>query len=487
MRQTTAKKRVRLEVCCHPARCTACTPKLCSPHTCLQMQRYYQTGIDDLKDHAALSASLAASSVQLVSLNVERCYYVQLDDDSVAFSKDEEARLLWLLSETFAPQQTSKASFLPSDAPGCILELGPRLTFATAFSSNAVSICAGCGLGKVSRLECSRRYLVRTEPALSMKQLAEEHALALHDRMTECVYGTPLESFTPGGSAAAIPAPVTTVPVIKEGRTALERASTEMGLGFDDADLDLYTKLFVEQLGRDPTDVECFDMGQSNSEHSRHWFFGGIIEIDGVAQKSSLFQMVKATLKGKRCNGNSIIAFHDNSSAIQGATVTALTPSSTSVSAPFQAFSEERHPILTAETHNFPCGIAPFPGAETGTGGRIRDVQATGRGAYVVAGVSAYCMGSLRIPGYDLPWEDSNAPLPSNLATPLQIQIQASNGASDYGNKFGEPVIAGFNRSFGMRLPSGERREWLKPIMFSAGEAAHPLSRPASSRVRTCV
>lgn len=127
------------------------------------------------------------------------------------------------------------------------------------------------------------------------------------------------------------------------------------------------------------------------------------------------------------------------------------------------------HPILTAETHNFPSAVAPFAGAETGTGGRLRDVMATGRGAYPIAGISSYCVGNLNIPEYDLPWEDKTFVYPSNLATPLQIQIEASDGASDYGNKYGEPVIHGFSRSFGQRLSNGERFEWVKPIMFSAG------------------
>ena len=127
------------------------------------------------------------------------------------------------------------------------------------------------------------------------------------------------------------------------------------------------------------------------------------------------------------------------------------------------------HIIFTAETHNFPTGVAPFPGAETGTGGRIRDVHATGKGSLVVAGTAAYCVGNLQIPGYLLPWEDPSFAYPPNLASPLQIEIDASNGASDYGNKFGEPVIQGFTRSFGLRLPDGERREWVKPIMFTGG------------------
>jgi phosphoribosylformylglycinamidine synthase len=208
-------------------------------------------------------------------------------------------------------------------------------------------------------------------------------------------------------------------------------------------------------------------MGQSNSEHSRHWFFGGKLIIDGVEKPHTLFQMVKATLATSA--DNSIIAFHDNSSAIRGYDCMSLRPASLDRAGPVTIGPQVLHPILTAETHNFPSGVAPFAGAETGTGGRLRDVMATGRGAYPVAGIVAYCVGNLQIPGYDLPWEDKSFLYPSNLASPLAIGIEASNGASDYGNKYGEPVIHGFTRSFGQRLPSGERFEWVKPIMFSAG------------------
>ena len=208
-------------------------------------------------------------------------------------------------------------------------------------------------------------------------------------------------------------------------------------------------------------------MGQSNSEHSRHWFFGGKLIIDGVEKPHTLFQMVKATLATSA--DNSIIAFHDNSSAIRGYDCMSLRPASLDRAGPVTIGPQVLHPILTAETHNFPSGVAPFAGAETGTGGRLRDVMATGRGAYPVAGIVAYCVGNLQIPGYDLPWEDKSFLYPPNLASPLAIGIEASNGASDYGNKYGEPVIHGFTRSFGQRLPSGERFEWVKPIMFSAG------------------
>ena len=136
--------------------------------------------------------------------------------------------------------------------------------------------------------------------------------------------------------------------------------------------------------------------------------------IDGKEKEKTLFQMVKETLpKGKP--NNSVIAFHDNSSAIRGYDCDALRPTSFDKGGRITVAKQTLHPILTAETHNFPSGVAPFPGAETGTGGRLRDVMATGRGAYPVAGVSSYCVGNLQIPGYELPWEDKSFKYPSNL------------------------------------------------------------------------
>ena len=99
----------------------------------------------------------------------------------------------------------------------------------------------------------------------------------------------------------------------------------------------------------------------------------------------------------------------------------------------------------------------------------MRDTHATGTGSMMGAGTAGYCVGNLQLDGMPLPHEDPDFKYPDNLASPLQILIDASNGASDYGNKFGEPLVAGYTRTFGQRLPNGERREWLKPIMFSGG------------------
>ena len=134
-------------------------------------------------------------------------------------------------------------------------------------------------------------------------------------------------------------------------------------------------------------------------------------------------------------------------------------------------FLLSRHLTLTAETHNFPTGVAPFPGAATGVGGRQRDTHAIGRGSHIVAATAGYCVGNLNLAGTknDITWEDhGELPKSRSLAAAKLIAKEASDGASSYGNQFGEPLIAGFFRAGGVKVGE-ERYEWLKPIMFSAG------------------
>ena len=412
------------------------------------------------------TADLLATAREKVSpvirgIETEFCFNVAA---AAPLTQDEMRLLRWLLAETFEPEQFSdKSSLAPGPRP-LILEVGPRMNFTTAWSTNAVSVCHACGLTKITRIERSRRYrLLLDDPSAMSSELQAGFLSLVHDRMTECPYPAPLTTFEIGMK----PEPMRIVPLLEQGKAALETINQEMGLGLDAWDLDYYTDLFTKGIKRNPTNVECFDLSQSNSEHSRHWFFRGKLVVDGKEIPETLMKIVKATYEANR--NNSVIAFSDNSSAIKGYDITTLVPANPGAPAAFHKTKRTYHIILTAETHNFPSGVAPFPGAETGTGGRIRDVQATGTGGLVVAGTAAYCVGNLRIPGYKLPWEDASYSYPNNLATPLRIEVEASNGASDYGNKFGEPVIQGFTRSFGLRLPDNERREWIKPIMFSAG------------------
>lgn len=428
---------------------------------------YRTPALTSAKQSELLSLANAKVASKILHIETEYCFNIEITEPLTA----EEIKVLgWLLSETFEPEKFSDRSFLTNISTGTqtlndggiIIEVGPRMNFTTAWSTNAVSVCNSCGLNKVNRIERSRRYLLKTSSPLSKKE-KDDFIAIVHDRMTECYYAEPLETFETGIE----PEPVLVVPLIEEGKSAIEKINMEMGLGLDDWDKEYYYNLFVNDLGRNPTNVECFDLSQSNSEHSRHWFFKGRLIIDGQEAPHNLIELIKRPLTINP--GNSVIAFKDNSSSINGYEITTILPDRPGNPSRFVKSWTNYDVIFTAETHNFPSGVAPFPGAETGTGGRIRDVEATGRGGLVIAGTAAYCVGNLFIPGYELEWEDKTFSYPDNLASPLEIEIQASNGASDYGNKFGEPIIQGYTRSFGLRLKNGERYEWIKPIMFTGG------------------
>ncbi|XP_042875001.1 phosphoribosylformylglycinamidine synthase-like [Penaeus japonicus] len=402
----------------------------------------------------------------VTGLQRETCFYIEAKErSSPSSSNDPESLLgkegacrLWgILGDHWAKgldlhQKTQLAMDAPTNQT--IAEIGPRLSFTTAWSTNAVSICHAAGLPSVSRLERAHRYLFTTSEELT----------------SEIRQKFPLFRINPG-----IPSPTgifcTCIYNHRIDITPLLPSPLPPGLAFDGWDLEYYTEMFKTKVERNPTTVELFDLAQSNSEHSRHWFFKGEYLLEGEKLPLSLLDMVIATNTADTTHANNVIAFSDNSSGIKGWKSAVLVPSDSSRASEVKVEERLRHLIFTAETHNFPTGVAPFSGATTGTGGRIRDVQAAGRGGHVVAGTAGYCFGNLHIPGYKLPWEDE-AEYPSNFATPLEVAIEASNGASDYGNKFGEPVIAGFARSFGMEVGSGaesERREWIKPIMFSGG------------------
>lgn len=363
--------------------------------------------------------------------------------------EEEEAALRLILADGLLAETVQLQPVLTGER---VVEVGPRMNFATAWSSNMVSICHAAGLECITRVERSRRLVV------PQGEDVETFVARSHDRMTECLYPQPLTTFETGVKPEA----VYEVPLKEEGLAAFDALP---GISMDEWDRNLYYDYFVKKNDRNPTIVELMDLNNANSEHSRHGFFRGRQVIDGEKKSATLFDMVKETLvaspRGSR------IAFKDNSSAIAGCEVEVLRPGRPGHPSAFQLETVELDPLLTAETHNFPTGVAPFPGAETGSGGRIRDVLGTGQGAFVMAGTAGYCVGSLHIPGYKMAWEQ-DYPCPDTLAGALEIEISASNGASDYGNKFGEPLIGGFTRSFDMRV-GDERWAFLKPIMFTAG------------------
>lgn len=189
---------------------------------------------EELKD-----LGLEQESAKIEAIETESCFNVLATKQLTA---GDQEKLEWLLAETFDRDALSlENSSLKADEKSWVVEFGPRLTFTSAFSSNATSICQACAL-PISRLELSRRYrfvVKSSSSSLSDKAVAIIKSM-LHDRMTEEEYKEPLSTFDTGAS----PKPVRTIPIMSEGRAALEAINKEMGLGFDDHDLDYYTQLF---------------------------------------------------------------------------------------------------------------------------------------------------------------------------------------------------------------------------------------------------
>lgn len=392
---------------------------------------------------------------KVATVVAEWCFYIET---SGALTPSELARLRWLLAETFEPQNFGGASFL-SYCP-TVLEVGPRLNFETSFSTTAVAICRACGLDKVLRVERSLRCGLDVHLS---EDGNERFLVSLHDRMTQMRYREPLASFT----TTLSPESGQTIRVLAgDWRENLQKFSRNRGIGWDDQDLEFVRWLFQDVLRRDATDAELFQLGQANSEHSRHWRFKGDWVIDGVRMPKSLMELIKAPLEARP--SNSVIAFHDDSSAIRGGEVMVLISADSTRPSPFLIRSRVLHPTLTAETHNHPIMVEPYQGAMTKVGGLFRDQIVVGRGGRIgVCGIG-FAVANLNIPGYTLPWEEDGWLPPGRIATPLQVALRGSDGDFDYGNCFGQPVVYGFFRTFGMKLPDGSYRAWFKPVGYGA-------------------
>ncbi|XP_043644663.1 phosphoribosylformylglycinamidine synthase [Drosophila teissieri] len=439
--------------------------------------RFYDVQAHSAAEEQGVLRRLREEDAAVVSVRMERCYHLEYSAQAEhSLALDE--LLVWLVKQPLSNGQSlSRQPALLSAGPRqLLLEIGPRFNFSTPYSTNCVNIFQNLGYSEVRRVETSTRYLVTFGEGSKVPEAARFVPL-LGDRMTQCLYteeNTPKASFDE--QLPERQANWHFVPVLEEGRAALERINQELGLAFNDFDLDYYHDLFAKELGRNPTTVELFDCAQSNSEHSRHWFFRGRMVIDGVEQPKSLIRMIMDTQA--HTNPNNTIKFSDNSSAMVGFEHQTVVPSSVVAPGAVHLQSVQSDLIFTAETHNMPTAVAPFSGATTGTGGRLRDVQGVGRGGVPIAGTAGYCVGALHIPGYKQPYEPSEYKYPPTFAPPLQVLIEASNGASDYGNKFGEPVISGFALSYGLNsaADASQRDEYVKPIMFSGGLGTMPAS-----------
>ena len=317
--------------------------------------------------------------------------------------------------------------------------VGPRREMITPWSTNAVEITQNMNLHGIARIE--EYFPVSGEDAE-------------HDPMLQRMYnGLNQYIFTVNIEPAAI-----------QYVEDLESYNEAEGLALSPAEIE-YLHGVEKQLGRQLTDSEVFGFAQINSEHCRHKIFGGSFVIDGKEMPSSLFAMIKKTTKE---NPHKIIsAYKDNVAFAEGPVVEQFAPKDHATSDYFQVKDIESVISLKAETHNFPTTVEPFNGASTGTGGEIRDRMGGGVGSWPIAGTAVYMTAYPRLDG-GREWEDILPVRQWLYQTPEQILIKASNGASDFGNKFGQPLITGSVLTF-EHQENGEKYGYDKVIMLAGG------------------
>ena len=353
-------------------------------------------------------------------------------------NQDEINELCWLYGEAQLVEGESIDGFF----------VGPRREMITPWSTNAVEITQNMSLHGISRIE---EYF-----PVSSKD-------ADHDPMLQRMYdGLNQDVFTVNHE----PEPIKHV-------ENLEEYNEQEGLALSSEEIE-YLHNVEKQVGRPLTDSEIFGFAQINSEHCRHKIFGGTFIIDGQEMESSLFQMIKKTTKE---NPNKILsAYKDNVAFAQGPVVEQFAPKDQSTSDFFQVKDIESVISLKAETHNFPTTVEPFNGAATGTGGEIRDRMGGGVGSWPIAGTAVYMTAYPRLDDSTTSingdvkrdWENVLPERKWLYQTPEQILIKASNGASDFGNKFGQPLICGSVLTFEHKEKE-EKYAYDKVIMLAGG------------------
>ncbi|MEX0997720.1 MAG: phosphoribosylformylglycinamidine synthase, partial [Flavobacteriaceae bacterium] len=291
--------------------------------------------------------------------------------------------------------------------------VGPRAAMVTPWSTNAVEITQNMGIEGIIRIE-----------EFQIKYGKEAHFdPMLLQKYTELNQ----ELFT-----------INIQPETIKDITDIAAYNKKEGLALNDEEV-IYLEELSKRLERPLTDSEVFGFSQVNSEHCRHKIFNGTFVIDGVEKSSSLFKLIKKTSAE---NPNTIVsAYKDNVAFIEGPTVEQFAPKSADKPDFYQKKPFESVISLKAETHNFPTTVEPFNGAATGSGGEIRDRLAGGKGSLPLAGTAVYMTSYPRLENRS--WEQNIPPRKWLYQTPLDILIKASNGASDFGNKFGQPLIAG--------------------------------------------
>ena len=319
-------------------------------------------------------------------------------------STQSNQKLQWLFGNASQIEQSAIADFF----------IGPRAAMITPWSTNAVEITQNMGIKGVIRIE---EFIPAAEIVGDFDPMLLQKFPALNQEIFN-VSATP--------------------EAIKDIHDIAAYNQTE-GLALNKEEI-AYLDALAIKLGRKLTDSEVFGFSQANSEHCRHKIFNGTFIIDGHKMPSSLFKLIKKTSKE---NPNEIVsAYKDNVAFVNGPVVTQFAPKSADKPDYYQNKDFNSVISIKAETHNFPTTVEPFNGAATGSGGEIRDRLAGGKGSLPLAGTAVYMTSYSRLEK-NRPWEQTMEQRDWLYQTPLDILIKASNGASDFGNKFGQPLITG--------------------------------------------
>ena len=315
--------------------------------------------------------------------------------------------------------------------------IGPRAAMVSPWSTNAVEITQNMGLESINRIE---KYML-------------EDSISNFDPMLNQRFKTLSQDLFE----------INIVPEEINYIENIDKYNAKEGLSLNLEEID-YLNNVSKEIGRKLTDSEIFGFSQVNSEHCRHKIFNGKFIIDGLEKEMSLFSLIKKTSKTNP--ENLVSAYKDNVAFIKGPKIQQFSPKSADKSEFYKTTEIETVISLKAETHNFPTTVEPFNGAATGSGGEIRDRLAGGKGSIPLAGTAVYMTPYARINSKE--WENKIESREWLYQNPIDILIKASNGASDFGNKFGQPLIAGSILTF-ENNDKNEIQSYDKVIMLAGG------------------
>ena len=337
----------------------------------------------------------------------------------ISFFKGASQVFAVATKEIIRPERIEKLQWLFGDAELISTELveglfiGPRKEMISPWSTNAVEITQNMGIEGIDRIE---EYFAFDEeagfdPMLQVKYTGLDQGIFTVDtKPEEIIHIQDIAAY-----------------------------NDQEGLALSQEEVD-YLNSVSDDIGRKLTDSEVFGFSQINSEHCRHKIFNGTFIIDGEEQETSLFKLIKKT--SEMNGGNLVSAYKDNVAFVKGPKIELFAPKRQDIADYYHTKEVQAVLSLKAETHNFPTTVEPFNGAATGSGGEIRDRLAGGKGSLPLAGTAVYMTSYSRLEE-DRNWEAGMEERPWLYQTPMDILIKASNGASDFGNKFGQPLISG--------------------------------------------